>query len=54
MDFCHFYFWNSDISVTIYVIEKIFSACVPKVPFEGSVYQIYYIGPCYYFMSKIG
>ena len=44
---------NSDISVTMYVIE-FFSVCVPEVSFEGSVSQIFYIGPSYYFMSKIG
>ena len=31
-----------------------FSVCLPKVPIEGSVSQIFNIGPSYNFMSKIG
>ena len=53
MDCCHFYFLNSDISVTIYVIGIMF-VCLPKVPFEESVSPIFNIGPSAYFMSKIG
>ena len=51
IDFCHFYFLNSDISVTIYVIEMNFYMCAHKVPPEGSIFNI---GPSYYFMSKNG
>ena len=50
IDFCHFYFLNSDISVTIYVTEMNFSVCAHKVPLEGSMSQIFNIGPSYYFM----
>ena len=28
-------------AIDIYVIEKHFSVCVPKVPFQGSVSQIF-------------
>ena len=45
---------NSDISVTIYVIEMNCPMCVPKVPFEGRVSQIVNERPSYHFMSKIG
>ena len=52
VDFCHFYVLNSDISVTIYVIVMNFSVCAHEVTLEGSISQIFNIGPSYYFMSK--
>ena len=52
--FFHFYFLNNDISITIYAIEMNFSVCISNVLPEGSVSQIFYLGPSYYFMSKIG
>ena len=53
MNFClffHFYFLNNDISITIYAIEMNFAVCIPNVLLEGSMFQIYDLGPSYYFM----
>ena len=36
-DFFHFYFFNMDISVTIYAIDLRFSVYILKVPLEGSL-----------------
>ena len=52
--FFHFYFLNSDSSVTIFAFEMIFSVSLLKVLLEGSLSQIFDIGPIFYFMSKIG
>ena len=41
-------------TVTIHVIDLKFSVCVLNIPLEGSVSQIFYLGPSFYFMSKIG
>ena len=49
-----FFFLNSDISVTVYAINIIFSLSLLKVLLEGRVSQIFDICPRYYFMSKIG
>ena len=38
----------------MYVIKMNFSVCAHKVPLEGSLSQIFNIGPSYYFMSKNG
>ena len=51
--FFQFYFLNKDISVTVYVIDLIFSVCIPNIQPEGRVSQIFDLGPSFYFMSKI-
>ena len=48
------YDWHMDISVTIYSIDLTFSACTVKVPLEGRLSQISYLGPSFYFMTKNG
>ena len=41
-----------DISVTIYDIDLRFSVYILKVPLEGSVSQLFYLGPSFHFMAK--
>ena len=41
-----------DISITIYAIDLRFSVYILKVPLEGIVSQIFYLGPSFYFMAK--
>ena len=43
-----------DISVTIYITELKFSVYIPKVLLEGSVSQIFVLGPSFNFMTKNG
>ena len=43
-----------DISVTIYITELKFSVWILKVLLEGSVSQIFDLGPSFYFMTKNG
>ena len=43
-----------DISVTIHIIHLKLSVCILKVLLEGSVSQILYLGPRFYFMAKNG
>ena len=43
-----------DISVNIYIIDLKFSVCILKVLVEGSVSQIFYLGPSFYLMTKNG
>ena len=43
-----------DISVTIHIIPLRFSVCILKVLLEGSVSQIFDLGPSFYFMAKNG
>ena len=43
-----------DISVTIHIISLRFSVYIRKVLPEGSVSQIFYLGPSFYFMAKNG
>ena len=52
--FFQFYFLNKDISVTMYVIDLIFSLRIPNIHPKGIVSQIFDLGPSFYFMSKIG
>ena len=54
IDFVHFYFLNSDISVTIHVMRQTFSECDLKVLLEGSVSQIFFLGLSFYFIPKNG
>ena len=49
-----FNFLNMDISLTIYVIDLRFSVYNLKVLLEGSVSQIFYLGPSFHFMAKDG
>ena len=46
------YFLNIDISSTIQVINLKFSMCVLKCLLEGSVSQIFCLGPSYHVMYK--
>ena len=48
--FCHLYFLNKDISVTNREKLLKISEVILKVCFEGSVSQICYLGPSFYFM----
>ena len=48
------YEFNIDISVTIHVFDLKFCFHILKVPLEGSVSQILYLGLSLYFMSKNG
>ena len=50
IDYIHFYFFNSDISVTLHVMRLTFSEGNLKVLLEGSVSQIFYLGPSFYFI----
>ena len=43
-----------DISVTIYLIDLRFSVYILKVLLEGSMSQIFYLGPSFHFMAKNG
>ena len=48
------YFFNIDILVTVHVFDLKFCFHILKVPLEGSVSQILYLGLGSYFMSKNG
>ena len=48
--FFHFYFLNKNISVTNQNELLNFSGILLKVAFEGSVSQIFYLGPSFNFM----
>ena len=50
MDFFYFYFLNIDISVTIHAMDPGFSVRFPKVLLEGSMSQIFHLGPTFHFM----
>ena len=52
--FFHFYFLNMDISLNIYTLVIKFYTGVRNIPIEGSVSQIFYLGPGFYFMIKNG
>ena len=52
--FFHFYFLNMDISLNIYTLVIQFYTCVLNIPLEGSVSQIFDLGPGFYFMTKNG
>ena len=39
------YFFNKDISVTIYVIDLKLSVCILNILLQGRVPQIFYLGP---------
>ena len=43
-----------DISLTIYIIDLRFSVYNLKVRLEGSMSQIFYLGPSLFFMAKNG
>ena len=43
-----------DFSATIYIIKMKFSMCILKVLPEGSVSQIFDLGPSFHFMAKNG
>ena len=40
--------------MNIYVIDLKFCVCIPNIRVEGSMSQIFNLGPSFYFMSKIG
>ena len=46
----HVIFFNMDISVTTLDITMKFSMPAFHIQFEGSVSQIFYLGPSFYFM----
>ena len=50
--FFHFYFLNMDISLNIYTLVINFYTGVLNIPLEGSLSQIFYLGPGFYFMTK--
>ena len=52
--FFHYYLLNMDISLNIYTLVMQFYTCVLNIPLEGSVSQIFYLGPGFYFMTKHG
>ena len=43
-----------DISLIIYTIALKFAMCILKVLLEGSVSQIFYLGPGFHFRAKSG
>ena len=48
--FFHLYSLNKDISVTMYVIDLICYVCILNIPFEGTVSQLFYLGPIFFFI----
>ena len=52
IDICEIYFFNMNISVTTYIIFLKLSPCILNVLLEGSISQILYSGPSFYFMAK--
>ena len=52
--FYHFYFSNQDISLTIKPPYLKVCNQINNVYLEGTMSQIFYLGPSFYFMSKIG
>ena len=46
----HVIFLNKDISVTTLDITMTFSMAALHIHFEGSLSQIFYLGPSFYFM----
>ena len=52
--FIHFYFLNMDISLNIYTLVKEFYTGALNILLEGSMSQIFYLGPGFYFMTKNG
>ena len=52
--FCHFYFLNMNISLNIYTLAIKFYTGVLDILLEGSVSQIFDLGPGFYFMTKNG
>ena len=54
MIFFTFIFLNMDISGTVCDIDLRFSVYFLKVPLEGSMSQIFDLGPSFHFMAKNG
>ena len=54
IDFFHFYFLNSHMFVNIQVMNMKFSVWFLKIRLEGSLSQIFYLGPSFYVLSKNG
>ena len=52
--FFHFYFLNMDISLNIYTLVIQFYTEILNIPLEGTVSQIFDLGPGFYFMTKNG
>ena len=50
--FFHFYFLNMDISLNIYTLVIKLYTGVPYIPLEGTMSQIFYLGPGFHFMIK--
>ena len=51
--FFHFFF-NMDISLNIYTLVITFYTGALNIPLEGTVSQIFYLGPGFHFMIKSG
>ena len=52
--FFHFYVLNMDILLNIYTLVITFYTDILNFPLEGTVSQIFYLGPGFYFMTKNG
>ena len=49
--FFYFYFLNVDISLVMHDPHFKFYICIENIAVEGTVSQILYIGPTYFFMK---
>ena len=52
--FFHFYFFNMDIPVNIFIFDLKFPVCVPKVHLQGRVSQNFDLGPSFILWKKTG
>ena len=52
--FFHFYFLNPDFKLTIISTTLQLCSLLDNVYLEGTVSQIFYIGPSFYFLAKKG
>ena len=50
--FFHFCFLNIDILLNIYTLVIRFYTDILNFPLEGTLSQIFYLGPGFYFMTK--
>ena len=50
----HFYFFIQDFSLNMPLINLKLYKPADNIQEEGTVSQIFYLGPCYSFMSKNG
>ena len=52
MNFLNFYFLNVDISVTMHDLNLRLYRCIQYIAVEGTVSQIFDIGPSFFFLIK--